>query len=80
MEENMTRKLDDDKIIINVEDVKKIKLEWQKINHLNLDKIVIKEDGKVINISQKTIEAFRFTGLNTMNFFLTRFWEKENEK
>lgn len=48
----------------------------KKVNSLALEDIeYMNEDGTLENISSKTIEDFKFTGLNNMDFFETEYWK-----
>jgi len=56
------------KVRIDVEHVQKLKQEIKAINALELEDIVLFQDGKELKISDYEKEEWKFTGLSTYTF------------
>ena len=64
---------------VNIEDIRK-NIEFRKeINSVELTDIDFYENGKKIEVSEKVIDDFRFTGLNNIDFIDIEFYLTEEK-
>ena len=61
---------------VSIEYIRWIQEERAKINRIDLKDIVFFENGKVVDIPQKVIDDFAFTGLNNIDFIWSDFYKK----
>lgn len=64
------------KKIINVNEMKEIINKINEFNKLQLDSIQFVYNNKVVDIPEKTIDDFAFTGLNNRDFLVLFNWDK----
>jgi len=60
---------------INIEDIDALIDKVSEFNKLNIEAIEFYEKGKLLNIPNKYLEEWKFTGLNNLYFVKDRFWE-----
>jgi hypothetical protein len=63
-------------IKVSVEEVRELLNRIMSINALELEEIVWTERGIELNISQRALENFEFTGLNNIDFIMTGMYKK----
>lgn len=59
---------------VDIEDIRYINAKRVEINMLNLQDIVFYENGKPVEISEKVLEDFRYTGLSNIDFITSEFY------
>lgn len=60
---------------INVEDVMKLLEEWRRIQNLDPNQVELYENGQKVEIPQKYIDDWKFTGLGYVGFIETEFYK-----
>ena len=60
---------------IKLEDIEKWNSFRHKVNGTKLEDIVFTKDGSPVELAENAVRDFVFTGLNNMDFILTRFYE-----
>ncbi len=62
---------------IKISEINQLFDRMSAINRIDLMEIEFVDDnGKIIQISQKIIEDFKYTGLNNVDFIITDFYKK----
>ena len=57
--------------VVNVDEVIRLKERLKKINNLEIDKIMfVDDDGFKIEVKEKDIEEWKFSGLNISDFVM----------
>jgi hypothetical protein len=57
--------------VVNVDEVIRLKERIKKINNLEIDKIMfVDDDGFKIEVKEKDIEEWKFSGLNISDFVM----------
>ena len=65
------------KFEIAIEDVRAMQLRREEINRLPLEEIIWTEGGVPVSIDKKTIEDWRFVGLNNIDFITSGEYKEE---
>ena len=56
------------KVVVAIEDVRKMTNFRQKVNSFDFDDIIWTEDGRVVEFPEHDIEEHKFSGLNNLDF------------
>jgi len=61
--------------VVSIEEVNKLYKARKRINKIPLKDLILTKNGKVIDIDQKGLEEFEFTGLSNMDFITTKSYK-----
>jgi len=62
---------------VDIERVKELQSEIDKINSVSVSELELFENGKQIDISQKMIDTWRYVGLNNMYFITGKYYNRK---
>lgn len=65
------------KYVISVEELKRRYESLKEIEVYDLNDIMFLENGKILDISQETIDSFDFTGLTNRDFIFTEYYKRK---
>lgn len=69
------------KTMVDINYVKGLKKYMTKINKMDLKDIIFEDCGDIIEVDDKLIEDWKYTGLNNIDFIWTKYYKgnKHNE-